>query len=180
MGRPTIQVQTLHGYTIEELIDLKNTTESTYTRLALTAITMRYCGHSNDEIIKAAGLSKVSIVAHIKNWNAFGLESIADQRGGNRESKLTPEIIDDLINIILHKTPQDFEFIGYNWTLKLLALYIKQNYDIDISGVTIRTIIKANNLSYKRAQPKPTKADKAEQETFKKNVEDNRFFRVFI
>jgi transposase len=180
MGRPSIQVQNLHGYTIEELIDLKNTAESHYTRLALTAITMRYLKYSNEQIIKATGLSKVSIVAHIKNWNDFGLKSIEDHRGGNRESKLTPDIIDDLVDVVLHKTPQDFEFIGYTWTLELLSLYIKQNYGIDISGVTIRTILKSNKLSHKRAQPKPTKADKGEQEAFKKNFRNTEFFRVFI
>lgn len=180
MGRPSIQVETLHGYTIEELIDLKNTTESHYTRMALTAITMRYFGYSNAEVTKATGLSKVTIVAHIKNWNIAGFKSIEDHRGGNRESKLTPDVCDDLINVVLHKTPEDFGFIGHTWTLELLSLYIKHNYDIEISGVAIRTFLIANKLSYKRAQPKPTKADKAEQEAFKKNFRNTGFFRVFI
>lgn len=180
MGRPSIQVQNLHGHTIEELIDLKNTTKSHYTRLALTAITMRYLEYTNEQINKVTGLSQVSIVAHVKKWNKLGLKSIEDHRGGNKESKLTPDIIDDLINVVLHKTPENFEFIGHTWTLELLSLYIKQNYGIDISGVSIRTILKSNKISHKRAQPKPTKADKAEQEAFKKNFRDTGFFRVFI
>lgn len=180
MGRLSIQVTTLHEYTLEELINLKNTTESKYTRLALTAITMRYSGYSNTQIIEATNLSKVSIVAHIKNWNKFGLKSVEDRRGGNRYPKLSPDIVDDLLDAVLHKTPRDFDFIGYTWTLELLASYIKQNYDIDVSVVTIRTILKANKFSYKRAQPEPTKASKAEQEAFKKNIRNTRFFRVFI
>jgi len=179
MGRPIIDVTTLHGYTIEELIDIKNNAESKYTRLALAAITMRYTGYSNSQIIQTTGLSKGSIVAHIKNWNTYGLKSIEDHRGGNCLPKLSPDIVDDLLYVALHKTPKDFEFIGYTWTLSLLALYIKQNYDIDVSIFTIRSTLKANNLSYKRAQPKPTKADKAEQEDFKKNAGNTRFFRVF-
>lgn len=158
MGRPSIPVQTLHGYTIEELINMKNSTKSQYTRLALTAITMRYCRYSNDEIIQATNLSKVTIVKHIKNWNSKGLKSVEEQRGGNRDPKLSPDIVDDLIFVVLHKTPQEFEFIGHTWTLELLSLYIKQNYDIAVSGVTIRTILISNKLSHKRAQPKPTKA----------------------
>ena len=180
MGRPSIQISTLHGYTIEELVDFKNTVESKYSRLALTVITMRYSGYSNAEIIENTNLSKVSIVAHIKNWNTFGLKSVENHRGGNRLPKLSPDIVDDLIYVALHRTPNDFEFIGHNWTLALLALYIKQNYNIEISIATIWTILKANKLSYKRAQAKPTKADKAEQEAFKKNIGDPRFFRIFI
>lgn len=87
MGRPSLQVTTLHGHTIEELIKLKNTTDSKYTRLALTAITMRYSGYSNTQIIESTGLSKVSIGEHIKNWNTFGLKSVEDHRGGNRPTK---------------------------------------------------------------------------------------------
>lgn len=180
MARPAFKVTTLHGYSIDELNDLKNTTDSKYTRLALAAVTMRYLGYSNEQIIETTGLSKVSIVAHVKNWNAAGLESVLEHRGGNREPKLSPDIVDDLLFVVLHKTSQDFEFIGYTWTLALLALYNKQNYDIDVSGVTIWTILKANNISYKRAQPLPSKADKAEQEAFKKNTRNTDCFRVFI
>lgn len=179
MGRPAIQVKTLHNYTIEELIELKNSTTSKYTRLALTAITMRYQGYSNTEIIEATNLSKVSIVAHIKDWNSHGIASIEDHRGG-RESTLTPRVVDNLIYVVLNKSPMDFKFIGHTWSCSLLALYIKQTYGIEVSTTTIWTILKANNLSYKRAQARPTKADKAEQEAFKKNFRNTDYFRVFI
>lgn len=180
MARPTTQITGLHGLTYEELIDLKNSTTSKYTRLALTAITMRYKGYSNTEIAQSTNLSKVTIVAHINNWNDRGFKSIEDHRGGNKDPKLSPDIVDDLLNVVKHKTPQDYEYIGHTWTLALLSFYVKQNYDIDVTIVTIRKILKANGLSYKRAQPKPTKADKADQEAFKKNIGGSRFFRVFI
>lgn len=79
MGIPSLQVTTLHGYTIEELIDLKNSTNSKYSRLSLTAITMRYCGYSNAR--EAIGLNKVAIVAHIKNSskNKYGLKYIQEK-----------------------------------------------------------------------------------------------------
>ncbi len=180
MGRPVIQVSTLHEYRLEELIELQNTTESIYTRAALQAITMRYRGYSNNEIIKSTGLSKVSVVSHIKNWNLLGLQSVEEHRGGKKSPKLSPDIVDDLIYVVLNKTPNDFEFIGHTWTLALLSEYIKMNYAIEVSTVTIWSTLKANHLSYKRAQPMPTKADKAEQEAFKKNIRSTRYFRVFI
>lgn len=169
MARPMIEVDTLHGHTIDELIDLKNSTNSKYTRLALMAITMRYRGYSNTQVTEATGLSKVAIVDHIKKWNKFGLKSIVEHRGGKKPSKLSPDIVDDLIYVTLHKSPVDFEFIGYTWTCNLLALYVYQTYGIEVSYVTIWSILKANNLPYKRAQAKPSRADKAEQEALKKH-----------
>jgi transposase len=180
VGRRMIQVSTLHGYKLEELIKLQNTTKSTYTRLALQAVTMRYRGYSNKEIIESTDLSKVSIVAHIKDWNSYGLRSVEDHRGGKKPPKLAPVIVDDLIYVTLNKTPNEFEFIGHTWTLELLAEYIKMNYDIEVTTVTIWKTLKGNNLSYKRAQPMPTKANKSEQDSFKKNFGSSRYFRIFI
>lgn len=180
MGRTTIQVTTLHGYTIEDLIDLKNNTESKHSRLVLTTIIMRYNGYSNTEITEVSGLSSVSILKHIKNWNSIGIKSIEEHRGGQKPTKLSPDIVDDLLYVALHKSPNDFEFIGHTWTCALLALYINQTYGIEVSYVTIWSILKSNNLSFKRAQAKPTKANKDEQEAFKKNIRNTRYFRVFI
>ncbi|WP_341274152.1 winged helix-turn-helix domain-containing protein [Clostridium beijerinckii] len=41
-------------------------------------------------------------------------------------------------------------------------------------------LLKRSNLSYKRAQRKPTKADKAEQEVFKKNAMPSLYCRKFF
>lgn len=166
MGRPIIEVTTLHGYTIEELIDLQNSSESKYTRIVLKVIIMRSEGHSNDEIIKSTGLSKVSIVSHVKNWNRFGLESIKEHRGGKRPRKLSLDIVYDLIYVILNKSPYDFQFTSLTWTCELLALYVKQNYDIEVSYVTIWSILKDNNLFYKRSQSTHIEVNKKKQETF--------------
>ena len=174
MGRKSLQVTTLHGNTIKELIQLKNSHKSKYSRLVLTVITMRYNGYSNDQIIENTGLSNVSIVKHIKLWNSVGLESIEDNRGGNKPTKLKPKMIDELISVVLQKTPIEFGFISHTWTCSLLISYTYQTYGIKVSMGTIWTILKQHKLSYKRAQAKPTKADKAEQEAFKKNIKNTR------
>lgn len=180
MGRRSLQVDTLHGTTIEELVKLKNNHKSKYSRLVLTVITMRYNGYSNAQIIENTGLSNVSIVKHIKQWNSNGLKSIEDNRGGKKPTKLEPQMIDELISVVLQRTPIELGFISHTWTCNLLILYIHQTYGIKISIGTIWTILKQHKLSYKRAQAKPTKADKKEQEAFKKNLKNARFFRVFI
>ena len=179
MGRKSLAITSLYGYKIKELIDLKNTINSKYSRLVLTVITMRYCGYSNSAIIEATGLSKVSIVSHIKNWNDNGIKAIEDHRGGS-ESKLEPEMVDNLIYVVINKSPIDFNFTRHNWTCELLALYIDTTYGVKVSGETIRLTLISHNLSYKRAQTKPTKADRDEQEAFKKNIRTTRYFRVFI
>ncbi|SHK41249.1 helix-turn-helix domain-containing protein [Paramaledivibacter caminithermalis] len=163
MGRPKIQIDKLHGYTIEELIELRNTADSKFAIRVLTTVIMRYRGFSNEQINEVTGLCSATIISHVKRWNRLGIKAIVDSRGGNRDPKLSPDIVDDLIYVVLNKKPVDFEFIGHTWTCGLLSLYIKQYYGIDVSVSTIWTILKKNNLSYKRAETKPTKANKAER-----------------
>jgi transposase len=137
MGKPAMQVTTLHDCTIEELIKLQNESQSKYTRLILSIVIMRYKGYLNSQIIEVTGTSNVTIQKHLKNWNRLGLKSLKDSRGGNIVPKLTPEIIDDLLFVVLNKNPTDFNFIAHTWTCELMKLYIKQNYDIDVSISTI-------------------------------------------
>jgi len=179
MGRKSLEIGSLHGYKIEELVELKNTTNSKFTRLVLAVITMRYRGCSNKEIMMETGLSNVSIVKHIKNWNNIGLKATEDHRGGS-DFKLEAEIIDDLLYVVLKKSPIDFDFTSHTWTLELLSLYVERTYGVKVCNETIRSILLSHDISYKRAQPKPTKADKDEQEAFKKNAQTTRYFRVLI
>lgn len=70
------KIKALHGYKIEELIKLRNNTKSKYTRLVLTAITMRYYSYSNDNICKTTQLSNATIISYIRNWNKYGFKSL--------------------------------------------------------------------------------------------------------
>lgn len=179
MGRHTIEIQGLNGYKLDELIKLKNTLKSKYSRLVLTAVTMKYSGYSNIQICEATQLSNTTVISHIKQWNKYGIKSIKDHRGGST-LKLDAEIIDNLIAVAVNSSPNEFGFSRFTWTCALLAIYVKNNFGEEISAETIRRILKSNNLSFKRAQPKPTKADIEEQECFKKNVKSTTYFRIFL
>ncbi|WP_432402250.1 hypothetical protein [Wukongibacter sp. M2B1] len=71
MARPKIQVDKLHGYTIEELIELKNTTDSKFAMTVLTTVIMRYKGFSNAQINEVTGLSIPTVITHVKRWNSL-------------------------------------------------------------------------------------------------------------
>lgn len=179
MGRHTIEIQGLNGYKLDELIKLKNTLKSKYSRLVLTVVTMKYCGYSNKQICETTQLSNTTVISHIKQWNKYGIKSIKDHRGGST-LKLDAEIIYNLIDVAVNSSPNQFGFSRFTWTCALLAIYVKNNFGEEISDETIRRILKSNNLSFKRAQPKPTKADIEEQECFKKNVKSTAYFRIFL
>ncbi|MEG0773391.1 winged helix-turn-helix domain-containing protein [Clostridium sp.] len=161
MGRKSFEITSLHGYSIKELVYFKNTTNSNYSRVVLTVVTMRYQGHCNNDIIEATNLSKPPIVRHIKEWKALGMNVAVDNRGGS-ERKLEPEMIDHLVYTATNKSQIECGFTRHTWTCGLLSLYIEMTYGIKISVETVRVLLNSNGLSYKRAQLRPTKADKME------------------
>ncbi len=177
MGRKSKQISTLHGYTLDELIDIKNNNSSKYVRSLLTTVIMRYQGYSPKDIMTMNKVTNATINTHIDKWNKLGSETLKDNRGG-RESKFTTEMETDLIDTVLHSSPSDHGFVAHTWTCVLLSQYILNNYGESFSKSTIHDILKKNNLSYKRAQPKPTKAIQTEQERFKKNVRNTTYYRI--
>lgn len=179
MGRKSIEVKLMDNQTVDELIDKKNSTENNRERLILATIIMRYLKYSNKEIMKITGLSQSTIISYINNWNAEGFAFIEDKRGGSI-GKLSSEIVEDLIYTTKHVSPTEKGFIANTWSCALLAIYINQKYGIKVTDEAIRLRLIENNISYKRAQPKPSKADKDKQEAFKKNAKQTIYFRIFI
>ncbi|NEU03957.1 hypothetical protein, partial [Clostridium senegalense] len=62
MGRSAINIETLHNFKIEELIEIRNSTENNRQRLILTTVIMRYLNYSNKEIMTLTGLCQATIV----------------------------------------------------------------------------------------------------------------------
>lgn len=176
MGRKGIEIESLYGFTTEKLKKMRNSHEDEFARNILTAVIMRYEGDSTIEIAHFLLKSKQTVIDYIKRWNSVGLKALEDHRGGS-EGNFSAEMLDALINTVLHTRPNDFGFVGNVWTCPLLVEYIYQNYGEKYSKEYIRILLKRNNLSYKRAQRKPTKASKVEQETFLKNENPSTYCR---
>lgn len=179
MGRKMVEVETLHGYTLEELLELRSSLKSGYSITVLFAITMRYQNIHTDEIVKILGLSKPTILGYIRKWNELGLDALKDHRGGS-EPSFTDEMLEDLKDTVVNKCPVSEGFSSYTWTCKMLADYIEKKYNQKYSIEWIRQILIQNRFSHKRGQYKPSLASEAEQMAFKKNAGPSRFCRRFF
>lgn len=179
MGRRMVKVETLHGYTLEELLKLKSSLKSSYSLNVLFAVTMRYRDIHIDDIIKTLGLSKPTILGYIKSWNERGLEALKDHRGGSKGT-FTNDMLVDLQDTIINKCPTDYGFKSYTWTCSMLADYIETKYNQKYSPEWIRRVLIKNRFSYKRGQYKPSHASELEQLAFKKNAGPSKYCRKFF
>lgn len=170
MSRPTVVTADLHGYSLKDLKKLRNTHSVALARNILTTIIMLAEGHRVKEIADFLMQTDVNIYDYIKRWNALGMKALEDRRGKTPSNvKITAEMEDDLLKTLMHTTPNEFGLLGHVWTGQLLADYLYQNYEVRVCPQAIRNLLHKNNFSFKRAQKKPTKGVKSEQEAFKKN-----------
>lgn len=171
MSRKTIEITTLHGYTVKELLNMKDNHDSSYARNILSAVIMKHQGFKSTEIVKVLGKSHVTIIKYIKSWNKSGIECLKDNRGGS-EGNFTAEMVDDLLTTVRFRNPIDYGFMSSTWTTKTLSDYIYNNYGLKYSCERIRVILKENNFSFKRGQYNPTHGSKNEQLAFKKKLQN--------
>lgn len=69
MGRKCIQIKKLHGYTIKELQNKTNQTDSEYTRNLLLTVIMRYKALNAEVVMDTLGKARSTIVRYVKKWN---------------------------------------------------------------------------------------------------------------
>lgn len=169
MGRKNIKVESLYGLTVEDLNKISNASKSNYTKTLIQAVIMRYNEIPTMTIVKTLSKSKPTVVGYINKWNSLGIASIADQRGGNVESKITEEIAEDVRSIVTSQSPHDFGYEQNRWSTTLIAKYIEDKYGPKYSKVWISKLLKNLGFSYKRGIYKPTLGDPELQDSFKKN-----------
>lgn len=170
MSRPTIVKIDLHGYSLNELKKLRNSHDIELARKILTTVIMLSEGYKVKEISDCLAQTHVNIYYYIKRWNTLGLKALEDQRGKTPSNcKITAEMEADLLKTVRNTIPNEFDLMGHTWTAQLLADYLYQNYEVRVCPQAVRDLLHKNNYSFKRAQKKPTKGVKSQQEAFKKN-----------
>lgn len=72
-------------------------------------------------------------------------------------------MVENLIYTVKNVSSSDKGFISNTWSCALVALYINAEYGLKVTDEAIQLRLVQNNISYKRAQPMPTKADNDKQ-----------------
>lgn len=179
MGRKQTRINTLKNHTLEDLIQLEQENTSKYSRRALRAVMMSYQGIHLDDIQKILGVSRATLLSYIKSWNANGLDSIEDGRGGS-ESSFTDEMLEEIKTILTSKDPREFGYLSSVWSINRVRDHLSNKFGRLYSYERIRQILICLGFSYKRGEYHPTLANPQKQIAFKKNAKDTQYCRRFF
>lgn len=78
-----LEVTTLRGLTIDEIISLKENYQKKSLKALLRTVIMKYNGIHTEEIQNILGKSRPAITGYINKWNKYGLDALVDNRGGS-------------------------------------------------------------------------------------------------
>lgn len=95
----------------------------------LQTVSLRLKGKSVREIATIICRSKRTIRLYIRDYEKEGLSGLAMRFSPGRSPRLTKEQLDALKQVIVNQVPAEVGFTAkFNWTLQLIADYIKRTY----------------------------------------------------
>jgi transposase len=154
----------------KKLEELYHREKDSKAQLRLLALIHRKDGKTYQEIGDILRKPFTTIKDWIKRVEKRGLKGIYDEQKPGRPFKLTSEEFKDL-EMDLAKSPKELGYKQDIWTTGLVRDHIKEKYNVNYGLRNVRKILHKAGFSPQKARPKHYKADKGEQEKFRREFE---------
>jgi len=99
-----------------------------------------------------------TVLGWVHNYNKQGPTALDYRHSGGRQTKISDADKDKIIETVKHSQPYEHQLPGRGWTLKKLRQWVEQKLDRQVSRTTLRTLLKAAGLSWKKSKKVLTKA----------------------
>lgn len=144
-----------------------------YQRRRLTAIKLLWNGWKLVDICADLKCDIKSLRDWIDAYLSGGFTELLEPKisGKLGKGQLTDKHLRVLKYIVLHKTPLDYGYEVYRWTLDLISDLLTKKWDIHLKKSRIQAILTNNlNLSYQKFHRDYINADKGKQKAFASDV----------
>lgn len=140
-----------------------------YQRRRLIAIKLLWDGLKLIDVARQLKCDIKTLNSWIDDYLAGGFTQLLRPKvsGKSGTSQLQPYNLRLLKFILLHKTPLDYGFEVYRWTLDLIKQLLKDKWGIELKKSQIQNIlVRKLNLSYQKFHRDYANADTAKQRAF--------------
>ena len=146
-----------------------NKETNAYLKEKLLSISMYLNGITKEEIANIINKDRNTVGRWISCFFDEGIESLADNRGGNRKSLLNEEQKLELKNIIVNSMP----IFEKCWSGALILDLIKERYEVKCSISSVYNILKELNITYKKGTKINPKKSYEKIDNWKEEVKKN-------
>ena len=123
-------------------------------------------GESPETVARIFNFERYCIYKWMKIYEKEGYEGLNTLKAPGAENIMTDEIDNWVKEIVLTKTPLDFNYETHLWTSLIIAQLLKKEFDIDVCDDTVSLHLKAMGLSYQKPCYFDTKKDDKEIDFF--------------
>jgi transposase len=151
----------------EEMRRLSLEAEHKRSRERFQALYMIGTGQSNaSQWAKTIKRCKQTVLGWVHGYNEAGLSGVYYQHTGGPTAKLSEAEKKTIVDTVIQSQPQDHQLPGYGWTLKKLRQWVEQQLGHQVSKSTLRKLLKAAGLSWKKSKKVLAKADPKERAAY--------------
>jgi transposase len=105
-----------------------------------------------------------SICNWVNKLNQGGVDALIDKEKTGRISKLNCSQKQELKDLVLNKSPKDYDYNSATWTGLILIDWIKKQYNVEYKKAQIYNILKDLNLTFQKGKGIYLEAAECEEE----------------
>lgn len=124
-------------------------------------------GHESNQIATSIGKSEYTVKEYIRAYRKHGLDGLIMRFSTGAPERLTKEQQAQLKQTIIDSLPNEVGFTAkFNWTLEIIASYIRREFERDYSIRGVSKMMHRLGLSYTKPTYTLAAADKEKQKEF--------------
>jgi transposase len=120
-------------------------------RRRLLALKALWDGQSMIEVCRIQGVQRKTLEKWLDRYLQGGFDALLAPQRRTRAQTLDPTRRKILRYILLHKTPADYSFDSYQWTVRHVQALLEQKWQIALSATRLYEIFDELGLSHQRA-----------------------------
>lgn len=110
-------------------------------------------GLSSREVASGLLFSHSQVCNLVKNFNSYGFDGLKDKVRQGKPSRINTEQLEELRDIILNKSPDEYGYNTGTWTAPIIVCLLKRLYNIDYSDDSVYYILKKKlKFSHKKGR----------------------------
>ncbi len=161
----------IHNHSVEDLLSLLRSNADYLVGIRLLALIQIAKGKSSRDLEDIFDKSHSRFCVWVNNFNEHGLDGLKDKAGRGRNSRLSQSELDELKDVILNKSPEEYGYNTATWNGLLLIDFIEHNYHIKYKKANIYVILKKKlGLSFQKGKGFYPERDEQQRKEFKEVI----------
>lgn len=159
------------NHSAKDLLDILRSNADYLTGVRLLALIQIAKGKSSRDLEDIFDRSHSRFCVWVNNFNEYGLEGLKDKSGRGRISRLCKSELEELKDVVLNKSPEEYGYNTATWNGLLLIDFIENKYHISYKKANIYVILKQKlGLSFQKGKGFYPEQDKELREEHKELI----------